>query len=110
MKVVGQQAVCVGFSHRLNIFGIELQKVGVVAPLDKQIFAVVAAIVDVVNTAVPQRFVCHLSLLTGRQKYKLAPKIGPIFFQVYVTYLYGRLDQSAQLRRLKSREGAFLIH
>ena len=49
--MVGQQAVSESFSDGQNVFGVLFQKVWVIALFDEQVFAVVAAIVDVVDLA-----------------------------------------------------------
>ena len=52
MKMVSQQAISKGVGYRHNIFDIEFQEIVIVAFLDKNVFAVVAAIVDVIVFAV----------------------------------------------------------
>ena len=51
VEVVGQQAVGVGFGDGQDVFGVEVEEVGVVSWFDEQVFAVVAAVVDVVGLA-----------------------------------------------------------
>lgn len=55
MKMISEQAIRKGFRDRINVFGVQIHKVGVVAFLNKNILAVVAAIVDVVVGVVEQR-------------------------------------------------------
>ena len=52
MKMVSQQAISKSVGYRHDIFDIEFQKIMIVAFFDKNVFAVVAAIVDVVVFAV----------------------------------------------------------
>lgn len=55
MKVVSQQTIreCVG--DRLDVFCIQIQEILVIALLNENILAVVAAVVDVVVSIVEQR-------------------------------------------------------
>lgn len=48
MKVVPQQAVGKCFGHRGNVFGVEFQKIGIVALFDKEVGSVDPAIIDMI--------------------------------------------------------------
>jgi hypothetical protein len=48
MKMISQQTICEGIRNRLNVFGEEAKKIGIIPFLTKQIFTVVTAIVDVI--------------------------------------------------------------
>ena len=51
MKMIAQQAIdkCIG--HRFNVPGVESQEIGIVALLQKDVFPVVASVVDVIILA-----------------------------------------------------------
>ena len=55
VKVVAHQAVGEGVGDWLDVVSVELEKVGIVALFDKDVFAIVAAIVDVIVFAVFKR-------------------------------------------------------
>jgi hypothetical protein len=59
MEMVGQQAVSEGFGDGHDMFGVLFQKVRVIALFDKQVFAVVAAIVDMVGLTELKRLDSH---------------------------------------------------
>ena len=54
MKMVSQQAIGEGIGDGFDIFGVQLHEVGVVALFAEDVFAVVAAVVDVVGAFVLQ--------------------------------------------------------
>ncbi len=56
MKMILQQAIGKSFGNRLNVMRVEFEKVDVVAFFNKNILAVVAAIVDVVILARLKRY------------------------------------------------------
>jgi hypothetical protein len=53
--VVSQQTIGIRIDYRLDILGVELQKIAVVAFLDKDVFAIVATVVDMIILAVLER-------------------------------------------------------
>jgi len=46
--MISQQAVCISFSDRLYIVGVQLEKVMVNAFFDKKILSVISAVIDMV--------------------------------------------------------------
>jgi hypothetical protein len=54
VEVVAQQTVSVSIRHRLDVLGVKLHEVMVIAFFQEYIFAVVAAIIDMVELAVIQ--------------------------------------------------------
>ena len=55
VKVIAHQAVGEGIGDWLDVVSVELEKVGIVALFDKDVFAIVAAIVNVIVFAVLKR-------------------------------------------------------
>lgn len=55
MEVVSQQAKREGICNWLDVFPIQIHEMGVVALLDENILAIIAAIVDVVIGVVEER-------------------------------------------------------
>jgi hypothetical protein len=55
VKVVSQQTIGIRIGYRLDVLGVELQKIAVVAFLDKDVFAIVATVVDMIILAVLER-------------------------------------------------------
>lgn len=64
MEMISEQAIRKGFRDRLNIFGVQIHEVSVVALLNKNILAVVTAIIDMIVSIVKQRWrTCHIDCL-----------------------------------------------
>jgi hypothetical protein len=55
VKVVSQQTIGIRIDYRLDVLGVESQKIAVVAFLDKDVFAIVAMVVDMIILAVLER-------------------------------------------------------
>ena len=55
MEMISEQAICKGFRNRINVFGVQIHEVGVIAFLNKNILTVVAAIIDVIVGIKKQR-------------------------------------------------------
>jgi len=51
VKVVAQQAIGVGLDNGLDIVSVQLQEIAVIALLDKEVFPVVVAVIDVIIPA-----------------------------------------------------------
>jgi hypothetical protein len=62
VEVVAQEAVGEGVRYWRDIMGVEAEEVGVVAGLQKEVLAVVAPVIDMVDTMIEKGFgSCHLS-------------------------------------------------
>jgi hypothetical protein len=73
MKMISKQAVGKGIGNWLDVFGIQIHEVSVIAFLEKDILAVVAAIVDViVGLKKQRRRTCHMNTLNEDPKGFLA--------------------------------------
>ena len=59
MEVIWHQAVSIGFRNRQNMFSVKAHEVGIIALLNKEILAVIAAVVNVVILSKQEGFMGH---------------------------------------------------